>query len=290
MSNVLSIGESLSKKKQIMLTVVGFVGIIVFWQLAVTFGNISSTIFPSPLKVVYAFNELFSNYNLLDNVWYSIKLNFTGYAEAIIISIPLGFFIGMFGTANGLFSKWVDSIRFIPLTAVTGIFIGMFGIGFGMKVHFLAFGIIIYLLPIFVSRVKEVPTVYKQTMWTIGAGKWTTFKRVYFPHVMSKIFSDIRVIVAISWTYIIVAELIAKDYGVGAMIATAEKQSRTDMVFAILICIMLVGYISDLIFYALDRIFFPYKYTTHKRNIIESVVIRVKKFASNFLLKPKTEE
>ena len=297
MNSLLKLGEAPSKRQQLILGTLGFFAILALWQAIVTFSGIPTSIFPSPLKVISAFQELYRDYNLIGNLWFSTKLNFTGYAEAIAISIPLGFIVGMFGTANGLFSKWVDSTRFIPLTAVTGIFIGIFGIGYGMKVHFLAFGIIIYLLPIFVTRVSEVPYVYKQTMWTIGANKWTTFKRVYFPCVMSKIFSDIRVIVAISWTYIIVAELIAKDFGVGAMIATAEKQSRTDMVFAILISIMAAGYLSDLIFYALDRIFFPYKYTTHQVGIIQSVVIRVKTLyakvkptVDKFVVKPKKEE
>ena len=160
----------------------------------------------------------------------------------------------------GMFSKWVDSIPIIPLTAVTGIFIGIFGLALDMKVHFLSFGIIIYLLPIFVTRVNETDMVHRQTMWTLGASKWQTFRYLYFPSVMSKIFSDIRVIVAISWTYIIVAELIAKDLGVGALIATSAKQSRTDMVFAVLVVIIVVGYLSDIGFKMLEKLLFPYNY------------------------------
>ena len=280
MKNFFKLGENLTKLQNNILSLVGFIFIILLWQTVVQFGGISNTIFPSPFRVVTSLFELYNDYNLVGNTWYSIKLNLFGYAEAIAISIPLGFLIGLFPIFNGMFSKWVDSIRFLPLTAVTGIFIGIFGIALDMKVHFLSFGIIIYLLPIFVSRVKETDVVHRQSIWTLGANRWQTFRYVYFPSVMSKISSDIKVIVAISWTYIIVAELIAKDLGVGALIATSAKQSRTDMVFGVLIVIIAVGYLSDLGFNALDRLLFPYKF--------ESSQIKMK-LMDRFFVKPKTE-
>lgn len=292
MKNLFKLGESLTKTQSNIFSVIGLFFIIAIWQVVVTFGGISNTIFPSPLRVVTAMIELFNNYNLIDNTLYSIKLNLWGYMEAIAISIPLGFIVGLFPFFNGLFSKWVDAIRFLPLTAVTGIFIGIFGIAFDMKVHFLSFGIIIYLLPIFVTRVGETDIVHRQTIWTLGASKWQTFRYVYFPSVMSKIFSDIRVIVAISWTYIIVAELIAKDLGVGALIATSARQQRTDMVFAILIVIVLVGWLSDIGFKMLDKLLFPYRYEDSqiKMTLLERFKsTKIISLISRNIFKPKTQ-
>ena len=292
MKNLFKLGESLSKTQNNIFSVIGLILIVAIWQAVVTFGGISNTIFPSPFRVVTSMIELYNNYFLIDNTLYSIKLNFYGYLEAILISIPLGFLIGLFPLFNGLFSKWVDAVRFLPLTAVTGIFIGIFGIAFDMKVHFLSFGIIIYLLPIFVTRVGETDTVHKQTIWTLGANKWQTFRYVYFPSVMSKIFSDIRVIVAISWTYIIVAELIAKDLGVGALIATSAKQSRTDMVFAVLIVIIFVGWLSDIGFKMLDKLLFPYRYEDSqiKMTLLERFKsTKIVSFVMKYILKPKTQ-
>ena len=286
MKNLFKLGEDLTKLQSYILASVGFVFIILIWQAVVKFGGIPNSVFPSPFKVLTAIPELYNNHNLVGNTWYSVKLNLYGYAEAIAISIPLGFLIGLFPIFNGMFSKWVDSIRFLPLTAVTGIFIGIFGIALDMKVHFLSFGIIIYLLPIFVTRVKETDVIHRQSIWTLGASKWQEFRYVYFPSVMSKISSDIKVIVAISWTYIIVAELIAKDLGVGALIATSAKQSRTDWVFAVLIVIIIVGYLSDLGFNALDRLLFPYKFESSQVKM--TLMERIKATLNSFLVKPQT--
>jgi NitT/TauT family transport system permease protein len=284
MKDLFKLGENLTGKKDKFFLVVGFIFIITVWQMIVTIGGITNTIFPSPISVVLALIELFKDYNLLGNTWYSIKLNFAGYVEAIVISTILGFVIGIFPVLKSMFSRWVDAIRFLPLTALTGIFIGIFKLGFDMRVHFLSFGIIIYLLPIFITRINYTESVYKQTVWTLGASKWQTFRYVYFPSVMSKIFDDIKVITAISWTYIIVIESIAKDLGVGALIATAGRQSRTDWIFAVLVMIIFIGYLTDLLFNMLDKWFYPYKYESSQIKK-DSIFARI----STLLFKPKTE-
>lgn len=214
---------------------------------------------PSPLNVLKAIPELIQKDNLVSNALYSIKLNLLGYIIAILIAIPLGFILGLIPLFRGLFSKLIDSVRFIPLTAVTGIFIMWFGLGSEMKVLFLAFGILVYLIPVVVQRIYEVENVHLNTVFTLGANGWQTIKTVYFPYVMSKLIDDIRVLTAISWTYITIAEMLNKGGGLGELIWMAKRQSRIDKAFALLIIIVLIGILQDRIFYYLDKLLFPYK-------------------------------
>jgi NitT/TauT family transport system permease protein len=183
-----------------------------------------------------------------------------GYILAIGISIPLGFVLGLIPLFRGLFSKIFDSFRFIPLTAVTGIFVIWLGLGNEMKVSFLAFGIIVYLVPVVVQRIDEVKDVYLKTVFTLGATNWQTIKTVYFPAVISKLSDDIRVLTAISWTYITIAEMLNRSGGIGELIWIARRQSRIDKAFAVLIVIVLIGILQDRIFMWLDKTFFNYKY------------------------------
>ena len=106
---------------------------------------------PSPIKVIKAFPDLHKNDDVVGNTFYSIKLNFLGYLVAILVSIPIGFLLGLIPLFRGLFSQIINSYRFIPLTAVTGIFIMWLGLGSDMKVSFLAFGIIVYLIPVVIQ-------------------------------------------------------------------------------------------------------------------------------------------
>jgi NitT/TauT family transport system permease protein len=69
-----------------------------------------------------------------------------GYCEAIIISVIVGFIIGLSPICRGLSEHIISSSRYLPLSAMTGIFIAWFGLQITMKIHFLAFGIIVYFL------------------------------------------------------------------------------------------------------------------------------------------------
>lgn len=215
---------------------------------------------PTPLKVLEAFPDLNKDDDVIGNTFYSIKLNLLGYLLAILISIPIGFLLGLIPLFRGLFSQIIDSYRFIPLTAVTGIFIMWLGLGSQMKVTFLAFGIIVYLIPVVVQRIDEVSSVYLNTVFTLGATSWQTVRTVYIPFVFSKIIDDIRVLTAISWTYITIVEMLNKGGGIGELIWTAKRQSRIDKAFAILIIIVVIGILQDRLFVLIDKLLFPHKH------------------------------
>jgi hypothetical protein len=96
---------------------------------------------------------------------------------------------------------------------------------------------------------------------TLGATDWQALRTVYFPSVLSRLSDDIRVLTAISWTYIIFAEGVGSQGGIGDLIWKAGlRQGRVDKVFALLIVIIIIGILQDKAFVWLDREFFPHKY------------------------------
>lgn len=285
MKELFKMGGSIDKKTSTIIALIGFVVLLAVWYFLTFTGEIiPNKILPNPVKVLLSYGELYTDYDLLPNTWYSIKLNIYGYITAIALALPLGFIIGMFPIARSLFSQYIDAVRFLPLTAITGIFIAWFGIGFDMKVYFLSFGILIYLLPVIVQRISELQNpsnnkdyVYLQTISTLGATNWQKFRHVYFPYVTEKISEDIRVLTAISWTYIIVAELLNREGGIGAMIYTLGRQSRTPEVFALLFLIILIGFMQDRLFKFLDQLLFPSKYNYEKGRLKKLFVNTSKK-------------
>ena len=151
-------------------------------------------------------------------------------------------------------------MRYLPLSALTGLFITWFGLGDPMKIAFLALGILVYLLPVVIQRLDDVDEVFAQTSYTLGASRWQQIKSVFIPAVISKITDDIRVLTAISWTYIIIAELLNKGEGIGSLIYTKSRQGQVDRVFALLIIIMVIGMLQDRLFVIIDKIINPHKY------------------------------
>ena len=253
----------LPKKTGLIVSLSGFVLLMSLWIFITAFELVPKQLLPSPWKVICSFKELHFHNSLVRNLGYSVYLNFMGYIEAVSISLIIGFIMGMFPLFRDLFSKYLNAARFIPMTAVTGLFIAWFGIETNMKIQFLAVGIIVYLIPVVIQRIDEIDNVYEQTAITLGASSWQRIVSVYIPSVLSRIFDDIRILLAISWTYIIVAEMInSSSGGIGSLAFLSAKQSRIDKVFAVLLVIILVGFIQDKLFEWLDRKFFPFKYLT----------------------------
>ncbi len=260
MKELFELRGELGQKETLTIQVLGIVTLIALWQAVVTFLHVPRGILPTPSQVLGSFSELFTSDNLVNNLFYSLKINLYGYAEAIAVCVPLGFVLGLFPLFREMFSKPLNSVRFLPISALTGLFIAWFGIDSTMKIQFLAFGISVYLLPLVVQRVNEVEQVYCDTVYTLGASKWQTIISVFVPAVFSKISDDIRVITAVSWTYIIIAELVNRaDGGIGSMAYLASRQSRLDKVFAVLLIIIAVGYIQDKVALVFDKMFFPFK-------------------------------
>ncbi len=255
-------------RQQTILQIAGILFLLLVWYLLTLGENpmVHPGILPKPLEVLLAYGELYQDNELIKNVCRSMGLNLLGYTEAIVLALPLGFIVGLYPFFRGTLQRPVDAFRFVPLTAVTGLFIIWFGLGTGMKVHFLAFGILIYLLPVVVQRIDEVKEVYLKTVYTLGATDWQTIKSVYIPSVISRLSDDIRVLTAISWTYIIIAESLGSEGGIGALLwRVGQRQGRVDKVFALLVIIIIIGFTQDKIFNYLDRTFFPYKYQTKNK-------------------------
>jgi len=222
--------------------------------------NKTYTRLPQPWKIITALPTLITKYDLLEHTGKSLWVNILSYFLAIIIALPLGFALGLIPLVRGLFGRIFDALRFIPLAAVTFIFILWFGIEMQMKIAFLAFGILVYLVPVIVQRIDEVREVYLKTVFTLGATNWQTIKSVYIPSVVSRISDDIRVLTAISWTYITVAEMLNNTGGLGGLIFKFRRQSNIEYAFVILIVIIVIGILQDYILRLIDKAFFPYKY------------------------------
>ena len=72
------------------ISATGIILIIFLWWLEAKLGIIPTKLFPGPIEVVRSFGVLVSDYNLVANSWFSIKMNLLAYIWAICISIPLG--------------------------------------------------------------------------------------------------------------------------------------------------------------------------------------------------------
>ncbi len=229
---------------------------------------------PPPQRVLASFPDLLNppprsvTKPLWQNAAISVWRNLQGYFWAVFFSLLIGIPIALSPLAKAMFSRQIDTLRYVPLTAVTPLFLIAFDSdqSEALKVSFLAFGILVYLLPVVMQRVWETEDVYLKTGFTLGATDWQLVKSVYLPSVLSKLIDDIRVLTAISWTYIIIAESINRDDGLGSMLYIMARQGNIASAYAVLITIVIIGYLQDQLFAYMNRRLFPHKELKAVRN------------------------
>ncbi len=241
------------------LQLAGWIILFIIWYAVTNFGLINNHVMPTPKKTWDSFVEMQKDDNLFGNILFSIRINLVGYLKCIISALIVGFGIGLFPNVRKMFSQQVNALRFVPITALMGIFIAISGLTIITKINFLAFGIWVYLVPVVVQRIDEVNEVHLQMMKTLGANFWQTVRYVIWPSVIARLSDDIRILVGISWTYIIVAELAGIQGGLGSLIFLGERQSNVGKVYAVIFIIVAIGILQDALFRVIDRLLFRFK-------------------------------
>ena len=78
------------------------------------------------------------------------------------------------------------------------------------------------------------------------------------PAVLPNIVTAMRQMLAMAWTYLVIAEIVASTTGIGAMMMRARRFLHTDEILAGIIVIGALGLMFDLAFAWLHRRLFPY--------------------------------
>jgi len=260
-----SIRESLSLHYRIILGAIPVVLLLVLWQIC-TSGSvenriISPLILPSPLEVLLSFKSLWFDAELSRSVVASTTRVVFGFCIGCIVAFPLSIFMGTFTKIKALFEPSTIFLAYLPIPALVPLTMSIFGIDEVQKIMFLALAFLIYLIPLFVKAVDEVDNVYLQTAYTLGVKRWQMIKRVLFPIAFPQIIQAMRMGFGIGWTYIILAEMVAADRGLGQIIIIAQRRGPREHIYLVLLVIVIIAYLTDRLWVLLYKELFPHKRT-----------------------------
>ena len=213
---------------------------------------------PDPLGVVKAFGSLWTEYNLLGNVFVSWWRIAQAFLWSAAVAVPLGLMMAAFPAVFYFINPIVAPMRSMPITAFLPAFMALFGMDEGMKVGFLVFGMMFYLLAVVVEEVNKVDEALLETAYTLGAGVpqtlWLMF-RASFPGV----FGSFRILYDIGWTYVILAEMVNARKGVGYMIEAARKVLDFERVYAGIIAIGVAAFLFRYLLTLAEYQLFPWR-------------------------------
>jgi NitT/TauT family transport system permease protein len=219
---------------------------------------ISPLILPSPVEVLRSFHSLWFDAELSRSIVASTIRVIGGFLIGLAVAFPLGIFMGAFSNVKALFSPLATFGAYLPIPTLVPLTMSLFGIGEYQKVMFLALAFFVYLLPLFVKAVDSVDNIYLQTAYTLGADRWQILRRVLLGISLPQIFHAMRLGFGIGWTYIILAEMVAADRGLGTIIIVAQRRGPREHIYLVLMVIVLIAFITDKIWAKLEQVLFPY--------------------------------
>jgi len=241
-----------------------FIALVMSGWIAATYGEtiesrlLSPIILPSPMEVLRAFPVLHYNQALVRSVLISFGRVTSGFALAAIIAIPLGVQMAAYPKIAAFFRPLALIGGYVPIVVFIPLSLAWFGIGETQKIGFLFIGCFVVLLPAVIRAIDDVPDDYLNLAATKGATQWQLVSNVMLPVAAPAIWNALRSVYGVGWGWIILAEIVNGDKGMGYLINISERRGKTASTYAIIIVICVIAVACDQVWRRVGQKLFPY--------------------------------
>jgi len=250
----------------LLLPIAGIGFVIALWAIS---SNTWATNLPSPLKTWEASKlyilEPFAKRGEMDQgilrfTWYSLILVAKGYALALLIGTPIGFFLGLSKTFTKTFDPIIQILRpvsplaWLPLGLIlfmnTGKDAGTWGALFTIA--------ICAMWPTVLNTavgVRAIPQDYLNVAKVLKLSRTKTLFKVLIPATLPYMFTGFRLSLGIAWLVIVAAEMLTGRPGVGGFLWQEYNSLIYEHIILSIITIGLVGFALDRLMSAVERRF-----------------------------------
>ena len=235
-----------------------FVVIIGLWCALTYSGYLKPMYLPTPSSVILAIGTMFREGTIWADVGYSVARVMIGWAIAAGIALPLGILCASSLKVRAAMQPIMEFFRYLPVTAMVPLTIIYCGIEEGQKYMVIFLGTFFQLVLMIEDTVTSVDKNLLNAGRTLGTSKTGILFRILFPASLPGILDAFRMTIGWAWTYLIVAEMISANSGIGYMILRAQRFVATDQVFAGLLIIGAIGLVTDLLMRLLTRMIVPW--------------------------------
>jgi NitT/TauT family transport system permease protein len=236
----------------------GLISPLLGWAWLSGSGLIDPIFLPGPLQVFTRLLGWLVDDDLWGDTLISMYRVMAGFALSAVLALPLGLLIGAFKPVEAVLEPLTDFIRYMPAVAFIPLVMLWLGIGESAKISIIFIGTFFQMVLMVAENVRLVPSAQVEAAQTMGATRGEIIKLVLLQSAKPAILDTLRLTMGWAWTYLVVAELVAANSGLGYSILKAQRFLKTDTIFGGIILIGLIGLLMDQAFRWLHRRSFPW--------------------------------
>jgi NitT/TauT family transport system permease protein len=248
----------LDKRLDIAIAIGASAILLLLWELVARSGWVNPLFLPAPTAVVAALWNMTLTQNLLWHAGVSTARVWGAFAIAAVMAIPIGILMSSYRPVGAALEPIMDFIRYLPVPALVPLSIIWFGVGEDTKIFLLWLGTFFQLVLLVADDMRRVPQEYIEIAWTVGAKQRQVLTDVAFRAMLPSLVDNLRITLGWCWTYVIIAEIVAADSGIGFVIWTSRRYMKTPEVMAGVVVIGIIGLVTDQILRRLHAHFFRY--------------------------------
>jgi NitT/TauT family transport system permease protein len=245
-------------RQELAVSIGAFLAVVCLWLFVTGLGLVQPQFLPSPQAVILAWWRLFTEAGYGGDVGISIARVWVAFLASAVIAIPLGVLMSSYRIVNAVSEPLIDFVRYLPVPALVPLTLIWLGIGESSKIALLWIGTFFQLVLLIADDARRVPREFIETGRTLGASDRALMKDVLVPAMLPSMVDSLRITLGWCWTYLIVAEIVASNSGIGYQLWAARRYGKSPEVFAGILAIGIIGLVSDQAIRVLHRRWFRY--------------------------------
>ncbi len=218
------------------------------WSVVTALGLVKPLFLPSPLAVLEEAWRQISTGILINDAAISTYRIVVGWLAATAFALPIGILMGNFRLFEGALEPLISTARYMPVVALIPLSVLWAGIGDEQKILILFLGTFFQMTLMVMDNVKNIDMNLIRAGQTLGFSNTEILWRIILPAALPGIWDTFRITIGWTWTYLLVAELVAAQSGLGRRIMDAQRYLSTDTIIFGTLFIGLLGLITDLLF------------------------------------------